>query len=172
MNVDEIFGILGIEETRDEDEIRAAYRKLLLAANPEDDAEGFKRLRRAYEEAVEYARTPANEEIQRAEWMEESGPEGGFLRQLADIYTSLPRRLDPAEWDSLLREPVLGSVDSGETAKWAMFSYLSEHFRLPVKIWKILDRTFHIERNEHEFKEHLPEGFVDFMLERIRDFGN
>ena len=32
MNVDEIFGILGIEETRDEDEIRAAYRKLLLAA--------------------------------------------------------------------------------------------------------------------------------------------
>ena len=42
MNVDEIFGILGIEETRDEDEIRAAYRKLLLAANPEDDAEGFK----------------------------------------------------------------------------------------------------------------------------------
>ena len=51
MNVDEIFGILGIEETRDEDEIRAAYRKLLLAANPEDDAEGFKRLRRAYEEA-------------------------------------------------------------------------------------------------------------------------
>ena len=94
MNVDEIFGILGIEETRDEDEIRAAYRKLLLAANPEDDAEGFKRLRRAYEEAVEYARTPANEEIQRAEWMEESGPEGVFLRQLADIYTSLPRRLD------------------------------------------------------------------------------
>ena len=75
MNVDEIFGILGIEETRDEDEIRAAYRKLLLAANPEDDAEGFKRLRRAYEEAVEYARTPANEEIQRAEWMEESGPD-------------------------------------------------------------------------------------------------
>nr|WP_294021554.1 tetratricopeptide repeat protein [uncultured Lachnoclostridium sp.] len=167
MNVEEIFGILGIEGTRDEDEIRAAYRKLLLSANPEDDAEGFKRLRRAYEEAVEYARTPANEEIQRAEWMEESGPEGVFLRQLADIYTSLPRRLDPAEWDSLLREPVLGSVDSGETAKWAMFSYLSEHFRLPVKIWKILDRTFHIERNEQEFKEHLPEGFVDFMLERL-----
>lgn len=59
MNVQEIFGILGIEETRDEDEIRAAYRKLLLTSNPEDDAEGFKRLRRAYEEAVGYARTPA-----------------------------------------------------------------------------------------------------------------
>lgn len=167
MNVQEIFGILGIEETRDEDEIRAAYRKLLLTSNPEDDAEGFKRLRRAYEEAVGYARTPADEEIQSAGWMEESGPEGIFLRQLADIYTSLPRRLDPAEWDSLLREPVLGSVDSGEPAKWAMFSYLSEHFRLPVKIWKILDRTFLIEKNHQEFREHLPEGFVDFMLERL-----
>ena len=158
MNVQEIFGILGIEETRDEDEIRAAYRKLLLTSNPEDDAEGFKRLRRAYEEAVGYARTPADEEIQSAGWMEESGPEGIFLRQLADIYTSLPRRLDPAEWDSLLREPVLGSVDSGEPAKWAMFSYLSEHFRLPVKIWKILDRTFLIEKNHQEFREHLPEA--------------
>ncbi|MCD8169693.1 MAG: tetratricopeptide repeat protein [Clostridiales bacterium] len=167
MNVQEIFGILGIEETRDEDEIRAAYRKLLLTSNPEDDAEGFKRLRRAYEEAVGYARTPADEEIQSAGWMEESGPEGIFLRQLADIYTSLPRRLDPAEWDSLLREPVLGSVDSGEPAKWAMFSYLSEHFRLPVKIWKMLDRTFLIEKNHQEFREHLPEGFVDFMLERL-----
>lgn len=167
LNVQEIFGILGIEETRDEDEIRAAYRKLLLTSNPEDDAEGFKRLRRAYEEAVGYARTPADEEIQSAGWMEESGPEGIFLRQLADIYTSLPRRLDPAEWDSLLREPVLGSVDSGEPAKWAMFSYLSEHFRLPVKIWKILDRTFLIEKNHQEFREHLPEGFVDFMLERL-----
>ncbi len=167
MNVQEIFGILGIEETRDEDEIRAAYRKLLLTSNPEDDAEGFKRLRRAYEEAVGYARTPSDEEIQSAGWMEESGPEGIFLRQLADIYTSLPRRLDPAEWDSLLREPVLGSVDSGEPAKWGMFSYLSEHFRLPVKIWKILDRTFLIEKNHQEFREHLPEGFVDFMLERL-----
>lgn len=167
MNVQEIFGILGIEETKDEDEIRAAYRKLLLTSNPEDDAEGFKRLRRAYEEAVGYARIPADEEIQSAGWMEESGPEGIFLRQLADIYTSLPRRLDPAEWDSLLREPVLGSVDSGEPAKWAMFSYLSEHFRLPVKIWKILDRTFLIEKNRQEFREHLPEGFVDFMLERL-----
>ena len=167
MNVQEIFGILGIEETRDEDEIRAAYRKLLLTSNPEDDAEGFKRLRRAYEEAVGYARTPADEEIQSAGWMEESGPEGIFLRQLADIYTSLPRRLDLAEWDSLLREPVLGAVDSGETVKWAMFSYLSEHFRLPVKIWKILDGVFHIEKNGPEFREHLPEGFVDFMLERL-----
>ena len=34
LNVEEIFGILGIEGTRDEDEIRAAYRKLLLSANP------------------------------------------------------------------------------------------------------------------------------------------
>jgi len=70
LNVEEIFGILGIEGTRDEDEIRAAYRKLLLSANPEDDAEGFKRLRRAYEEAVGYARTPANEEIK----LEEATP--------------------------------------------------------------------------------------------------
>lgn len=169
MNIQEIFGVLGIEETKDEDVIRTAYRQRLITVNPEDDPEGFKRLRRAYEEAVAFAKTPAREEIQRAEWMEESGSEAEFLRRLADIYTTLPRRLDPAEWNSLVREPVLGTLDGGEPAKWGMFAYLSEHFRLPVKIWRILDKAFHIEQNEQELRDRLPGGFVDFMLSRLEE---
>ncbi len=169
MNVQELFAILEIEATRDEEEIRAAYRRLLASVNPEDDPEGFKRLRRAYEEAMEYARTPGGEEVRSARWMEESGPEADFLKHLADIYGSLPRRLDTAEWNSLLREPVLESLDGGEQAKWGMFSYLAEHFRLPGRIWKILGKAFSIGENEEEFKEHLPEGFVDYILRRIQE---
>lgn len=169
MNVEEIFAILEIDATRDQEAIRAAYRRILASVNPEDDPEGFKRLRAAYEAALEYAQTPDGEEVSSARWLEESGPEAEFLKRLADIYETLPRRLDEAEWDSLMREPVLLSLDSGEQAKWGMFSYLAEHFRLPGRIWKILGKVFSIEADEEEFKEHLPEGFVDYMVRRIRE---
>lgn len=52
-----IWKILGIEQTKDEEIIKTAYRNKLRDVNPEDDEEGFKELRRAYEEALEYANT-------------------------------------------------------------------------------------------------------------------
>lgn len=169
MSVQEIFEILGIGPTRDEESIRAAYRSRLTSVNPEDDPQGFMRLRGAYEEAVKYARTPEGEAVNSALWMEELGPEGEFLRRLADVYGCLPRRLDEAEWSGLLREPVLASLDGGEQAKWGLFSFLAEHYRLPGRIWKILGETFGIEENAEEFKERLPEPFVEYMLRRIQD---
>ena len=50
-----IWKILGIEKTKDKESIRRAYHDKLHSVNPEDDQEGFKKLRRAYEEAMEYA---------------------------------------------------------------------------------------------------------------------
>ena len=51
MNRTEAFQVLGIEATKEEREIKNAYRSRLAVTNPEDDPEGFKRLRKAYEEA-------------------------------------------------------------------------------------------------------------------------
>ena len=62
MNVSEIFGILQIPETKEEGEIRAAYYRLSADDNPEDDPEGFKRFRRAYEEGIAYVRGLDKEE--------------------------------------------------------------------------------------------------------------
>ena len=49
MQKEEIFAILGIDETKDERALKNAYRQQLMHTNPEDDPEGFKRLREAYE---------------------------------------------------------------------------------------------------------------------------
>ncbi|KSB87329.1 hypothetical protein AS593_03585 [Caulobacter vibrioides] len=53
---DGIWDVLGIEPTRDRDVIRRAYARKLRATNPEDDAEGFMRLREAHDEAVQRAK--------------------------------------------------------------------------------------------------------------------
>ena len=50
------FDVLGIAPTKDETIIKKAYRKLLHSVNPEDDMQGFQRLRGAYEEACRYAK--------------------------------------------------------------------------------------------------------------------
>lgn len=168
MDIQKSFEVLGIFVTKEEPKIRDAYRKLLIRVNPEDDPEGFKELREAYETAVSYARTPDEEVMQETSWMEQ-GAAGDFLRRLADIYGSLPRRLDLEEWRALTDDPVLDSLDDAETAKWGLFSYLAEHYRVPCRVWKLLDKTFFIEENQQEFKEHLPENFIDYMLYKLHD---
>ena len=57
-----IFHVLGIQETSDEAVIKSAYLRLLKTTNPEDDPDGFKRLREAYEGAIAYARSPKEEQ--------------------------------------------------------------------------------------------------------------
>ncbi|MDE7058758.1 MAG: hypothetical protein K2P03_08655, partial [Lachnospiraceae bacterium] len=87
MSISEAFETLKLTPTHEERAIRDAYHALLKGVNPEDDPEGFKRLREAYEQAIVYARTPKEEEEGPAnvQWLQNQAV-GGFLQQLADIY--------------------------------------------------------------------------------------
>lgn len=56
MDLNIAFSVLGIEPTKDENLIRSSYHAALPANNPEENPDGFKRLRGAYESAVDYSR--------------------------------------------------------------------------------------------------------------------
>jgi len=43
------FAILGVEETADDEAVRAAYLRALRTSPPDRDPEGFRRIRAAYE---------------------------------------------------------------------------------------------------------------------------
>lgn len=100
MNRTEAFQVLGIEATKEEREIKNAYRSRLAVTNPEDDPEGFKRLRKAYEEACRYAKE--EEEDSEAEQPRDTTPSGLWLERAAEIYGNIRSRQDIGLWKELL----------------------------------------------------------------------
>ncbi|MDE6674791.1 MAG: DnaJ domain-containing protein, partial [Acetatifactor sp.] len=160
-----IFAVLGIERTKDQEEIRGAYRRLLQQVNPEDNPEGFKRLREAYEAALKYAGTPDAGEQE----IVDDSPVGQWMERVKAVYFSLRRRLDEGEWKRLVREDVCVALDYCEEAKWKLFIFLRDHYQLPSRIFQILDREFHIQADAEKFKEYLPVNFVDYLLRKVRD---
>lgn len=158
-----IFEVLGISETKEEERIREAYREKLVSVNPEDNPEGFKRLREAYESALRMARQQEEEETA------QDTPAGLFIKDAEKLYRSLSRRLDAGEWERLLENELLDDLELGEEIKWSFFRYLADCYRVPAAVWKLFGKRFKIAENEQEFKEHLPENFVDFMLWKMAD---
>lgn len=71
-----IWKVLGIAATDDRAAIRRAYAKTLRVTNPEDDPEGFKELRAAYEMALNYADNAAAWAAEDYEDEEEDGEDG------------------------------------------------------------------------------------------------
>ena len=113
MDLNMTFAILGIEITKDENLIRSAYRMALPANNPEENPEGFKSLREAYENALEYSRTPDEDPEQvTAEMIDTGTPMGAFRARLADIYKSISARISLASWMELLKNEVFEGLDS------------------------------------------------------------
>ena len=88
MDDKQAFLILGIDMCKDEDSIRKAYRGKLVNVNPEDDPEGFKSLREAYETACQYVRKEDQEEERELTETE------AWLKDIEAVYSSIKRRQD------------------------------------------------------------------------------
>ncbi len=156
----EIFQILGIPETKDEKAIKNAYREKLAGANPEDDPEGFKRLRGAYEQACRLAKQcekPSEED---------TTPSGLWVQKAAGIYADLETRRDVACWESLFREDCFVSLEEEENCRRKLLVFLMDHFRLPTDVWKLLDKRLGITRDAASLREHFPGEFIHFLTNR------
>ena len=108
--MNDFFNTLGIEATKEEKKIKKAYRARLHAVNPEDDPDGFKRLREAYEEALKYAR-------QKEEEPENLSPAEEFISRCEQLYKDFYRRIDEQEWEKLFSEDICISLESGEEVR-------------------------------------------------------
>ncbi|MBO6214622.1 MAG: J domain-containing protein, partial [Lachnospiraceae bacterium] len=170
MTKEEAFGILGIEPTRDEGAISEAYRKELKKHHPEEDQEGFKRVRSAYEEALRSLKeTEDDGDISTVDFSSMSKPVSDMIRQAMDIYCDYSRRLDREVWEELLSNPVFMDFEYEVEARTALLRYLSEHFRLPAYIYKLIDDKLFIREHEAELNEVLPDNFLPFLINTAKN---
>lgn len=161
MDRTEIFQVLGISETRDERAIKNAYREKLAVTNPEDDPEGFKRLRAAYEEACRLARQTEDDEPQRDET-----PSGQWVEKAAEIYGSMSSRRDVEKWKELFEDDCFLSLEEEENCRIKLLRFLMDHFRLPDEVWKLLDRRLRLTSDAASLREKFPADFIRYLLNK------
>lgn len=159
-----VFRILGIQETKDENIIRDAYRGILKNTNPEDDPEGFKKLREAYEGALQFAREPdggQEEEKEKTEidlWVEKADR----------IYRDILLRCSTEAWEKVLADPVCDDLDTSLEAREAFLVYLMDHIYLPHRIWQLVDQQFQIVEDRENILQKFPKDFLDYAVYYIQ----
>lgn len=149
------FQTLGIAETKEEDRIRQRYLSLLKDTNPEDDPEGFKRLREAYEAALRFAGEHEEEEEQ-----EPQGEVGVWMKRVRETYRDVFLRRDAERWKKLFEDPVCVGFDTFLDARIQILGFLSGHSFLPRTVWQQLDHTFHILDDFDVLKEKFHVNFL------------
>ncbi|MCI9336585.1 MAG: tetratricopeptide repeat protein [Lachnospiraceae bacterium] len=164
MNRAEVFQILGIEATKDERALKNAYREKLTVTNPEDDPEGFKRLRSAYEEACRYAKEP--EDAEEEEPPRDTTPSGLWLEQAVEIYQNIRSRQDVERWRALFDDDIFLSLEEEENCREKLLHFLTEHFKLPTDVWKLLDKRLSIVKDAKALREKFPANFMHFIVGR------
>ena len=158
MEIGQIFEHLQIQETKDKDAIKAAYRRLLPKTNPEDDPEGFKVLRQAYEEAMRYADRPEEKQMSAVE--QDDSPVGLWIRQADQIYQCFSKRVDLEQWKALLQDDICQALDLADEVEKKFLIFLMSHFRMPQEVWKLLDQEFHIVERKQQLMEIFPKEYI------------
>lgn len=149
------FQVLGIAETKEEDRIRQRYLSLLKDTNPEDDPEGFKRLREAYETALRFSAEREEEEEQ-----EPQGEVGVWMKRVRETYRDVFLRRDLEIWRELFEDSVCIGFDTFLDARQQLLRFLSGHSFLPRTIWQQLDSTFHVMDDFDVLKEEFHVNFL------------
>ena len=168
-----IWKILEIEQTKDEEVIKTAYRDKLRYVNPEDDEEGFKELRHAYEEALEYANRDEAEDAHGEAENEEEGHKGRknevdlWIDRIDVIYQDVKTRCDESKWDILLHDPVCDDLDTELEAAEKLLVYFMSHVYMPQNIWQLVDKRFAYMDNYDLLKEKFPENYLDYVKWQI-----
>jgi len=153
--------IIGIDETKNKMEIKEAYMIKLQKINPEDDEEGFKKLRAAYEEAMRFADSEDTQED------EDITPMGIWIKKVKEIYNRFSLRIDENAWVEILESDVCFGIDSREEASSKLLGFLMDYYYLPKKIWLLLDDYFSFGNKREELIENFPENFINYVMDKV-----
>ena len=159
MTIDQAWKTLQMEPTEDEAAIKKQYKTLLPQHNPEDDPEGFKNLREAYELALH----PPKEE-------HEDEPDDDiarWLKRVEAVYKDMYLRRDTSQWKELLADPLCQGLDTAYDTRERLLVFIMSHQYLPKPVWKLLNETFRFTEEKEDLLEKFPENFLDYVIYQV-----
>ena len=155
-----IFKILGIEPTKNEMEIKEAYLNKLSDTNPEDKPEEFMQLRKAYEEAIEYANQEDEEDTNEIDNTEI----GLWMAKVREVYNNFRARNDINAWSELLKDDVCQNIETKTDARDALLEFFMQNYYLPSAVIRFLNEFFNFEEDIDELYESFPSEFIDNII--------
>ena len=166
MKEEKVWEVLGVEPGADEEIIKTAYREKLVGTNPEDDPEGFKLLREAYEMAINLRNRKSEEPVVDEK---EKTPAEKLVEQAAELYFDIFRRNDPKCWEDFFSDPLIEGLDTIDEVRRAFLVFTMNHFVYSPEMWKEFDRVFRLVDEEKSLAEEFPPDFINYIKERIID---
>jgi Flp pilus assembly protein TadD len=165
------WAILGIEPTDDLSVIKKAYSKQLKIHHPEDDPEGYQRLREAFDRAKQdlKRRERVLVHAEPTAVVDTSWPDSSlshfnqeqkrltpvilpdveslksietFMGDIERHYRDITSRISEEAWLTLLDDELLWSIEHKQEVSDELLYFISEHHLLPKKIWLLLENQF------------------------------
>ena len=184
--------VLGIAQTQDRGDIRRAYATRLKATNPEDDSEGFKQLRTAYEQALTYAArgapaappTPLPKRVARPQAspapneVESEAPDPHAIDHKAHnaalnrLQAALRAGADPAAlpdaFEAVIHSPAMGAIDVRSDTEERIAGVLARN--IPRSDPLISPAIDHFHWSSRDVRRRMPRP-VSQILQRQKDLG-
>ena len=154
--------ILDIPRTSDKALIKRAYMAQLVKHNPEDDPEGFQRVRGAYEQIVREMETG-----------EDESPMGVFMKKVEALYADFSQRVSVPMWKELLEDEICTQLATEDEAGMRILEFLMGNWYLPGAVLEVLDSRFGWMSRKQELKREFPVNFLTFVENQIEvDYPN
>ena len=169
MNTVDMWKILEIEPTKDQEAIVNAYRSKVVTVNPEDDAEGFMLLREAFEMAMKFATEDDVLEDGQEVSNENKTEVDLHIDKMNEIYRDVFKRRDIELWKEWLADPLCSELDTADAVREACLVSIMGHFMLPHEVWKLLDEAFNIVNDRDILVEKFPPDYLDYVTFQIQN---
>ncbi|MUG44300.1 tetratricopeptide repeat protein [Paenibacillus woosongensis] len=182
--------VLGIDPTTDESVIKKAYASQLQVHHPEEDPEGYQRLREAYEWAKKQANALQVEEdycdlddpydeiavTQHSTWQADDPgssqlklhPAQVFFEQMEELYDDFLRRVDPEQWKWLMTNDYMWDMEYQGERLYRLLEFLEDHRHLPWAVWEVLNQSFQLLEQKEDLFDLYDEDEIAFIIGQIQ----